>query len=77
MLYLHLGRVKNPLHANAIVAGSHPVFRTKKEPFRNVEDSARNDYEKGMPAAHTLFQVKSLALIANARKVYVLLQALS
>ena len=39
-----------------------------KEPFRKVGDSARNDYEKGMPAEHTLFQVKSLALIANARK---------
>ena len=40
----------------------------EKEPFRKVGDSARNGYEKGMPAAHTLFQVKSLALIANARK---------
>ena len=29
-----------------------------------------NDYEKGMRRRHTLFQVKSLALIANARKVY-------
>ena len=40
-----------------------------KEPFRKVGDSAKNDYEKGMPAAHTFFQVKSLALIADARKV--------
>ena len=40
----------------------------KKEPFRKVRDSARNDYEKGMPAAYTVFQVKGLALIANARK---------
>ena len=39
------------------------------EPFRKVGDSAKNDYKKGMPAAHTLFQEKSLALIANARKV--------
>ena len=29
-----------------------------------------NDYEMGMPAAHTHFQVKSLALIANARKYH-------
>ena len=28
------------------------------------------DYEKGMLAAHTLFQVKSPALIAHAIKVY-------
>ena len=49
----------------------------EKEPFLKVEDSARNDYEKGMPAAHTLFKVKSLALIANARKVYVSLRFLS
>ena len=35
-----------------------------------------NDYEKGMPAAHTLFQVKGLALIANARKVGVLLHSI-
>ena len=41
----------------------------KKEPFRKVGDSARNDYENGVPAAHTVFQVKGLALIANARKV--------
>ena len=34
-----------------------------------LTNSTSNDYEKGMPAAHTLFQVKSLALIANARKV--------
>ena len=40
----------------------------KKNLFRKVEDSARNDYGKGMPAAPTLFQVKGLALIANARK---------
>ena len=46
----------------------------KMEPFRKVEDSARYDYEKGMPAAHTLFQVKSLALIAHARKVGIHLQ---
>lgn len=45
-----------------------------KEPFRKVGDSARNDYEKGMPAAHTLFQVNNLALIANARKVGIHLQ---
>ena len=49
----------------------------KKEPFWKVGDSARNDYEKGMPAAHTLFQVKSLALIANARKYYKSLHFLS
>ena len=42
--------------------------RLIKEPFRKVGDLARNDYEKGMPAAHTLFQVKSLALIADAIK---------
>ena len=42
--------------------------------FGKVEDSARYDYEKGMPAAHTLFQVKSLALIAHARKVGIHLQ---
>ena len=33
-----------------------------------------NDYEKGIPAAHTFFQVKSLALIAHARKVGIHLQ---
>ena len=32
------------------------------------------DYEKGMPAAHTLFQVKSPALIAHAIKVHELLR---
>ena len=42
----------------------------QKESFRKVGDSARSDYEKGMPTAHTLFQVKGLALIANARKYY-------
>ena len=50
------------------------IRNTQKEPFRKVGDSARNDYEKGMPTAHTLFQVKDLALIANARKVGVLLR---
>ena len=45
-----------------------------KESFRNVGDSVRNDYEKGMPAAHTFFQVKSPALIAQARKVGIHLQ---
>ena len=50
------------------------VKSSEKVPFRKVGDSARNDYEKGMPAAHTLFQVKSLALIANARKVGIHLQ---
>ena len=44
---------------------------TKTGPFRKVGDSVRNDYEKGMPATHTLFQVKSPALIAHARKVAV------
>ena len=32
-------------------------------------------YEKGMPAAHTLFQVKSLALIADAIKYLLLLHS--
>ena len=45
-------------------------MQREKEPFRKVGDSARNDYEKGMPAAHTLFQVKSLALIPDARKYH-------
>ena len=33
-----------------------------------------NDYEMGMRAAPTHFQVKGLALIANARKVCISLQ---
>ena len=36
-----------------------------------------NDHEKGVPAAHTLFQVKGLALIANARKYHESLHFLS
>ena len=48
--------------------GKWHARRAQKEPFRKVGDSAMNDYEMGMPAAHTHFQVKSLALIANARK---------
>ena len=59
---------------------SEPVQQSARQPLgtehlgplveRKVGDSARNDYGNGMPAAHTLFQVKSLALIANARKYH-------